>query len=53
MLAILGEQFNVGDEICGAVISVRTMEDIIALWNKTAGDQNITNRIRYFNGRGT
>ena len=45
LLAIVGEQFIVGNEICGAVISVRPVEDIIALWNRTT-DQAITARIR-------
>ena len=47
LLAILGEQFIVGNEICGAVISVRPNEDIIALWNRTASNPAITGRIRY------
>lgn len=46
VLAILGEQFMVGDEICGAVVSIRFQEDILAIWNKTASDQQVTNRIR-------
>ncbi|GFQ79966.1 eukaryotic translation initiation factor 4E type 2 [Trichonephila clavata] len=46
MLAILGEQFMVGEEICGAVVSIRFQEDIISVWNKTANDQNTTIRIR-------
>ncbi|KAK2154056.1 hypothetical protein LSH36_278g04016 [Paralvinella palmiformis] len=46
ILAMLGEQFMVGEEICGAVISVRHQEDILSLWNKTAGDQMTTSRIR-------
>ncbi|GIY82148.1 eukaryotic translation initiation factor 4E type 2 [Caerostris darwini] len=46
LLAILGEQFMVGDEICGAVVSIRFQEDIISVWNKTANDQNTTIRIR-------
>lgn len=46
LLAIIGEQFIVGNEICGAVISVRTSEDIISLWNKTASDSTITVGIR-------
>ena len=36
----------VGDEICGAVVSLRQQEDIISVWNKTAGDQVITSKIR-------
>lgn len=46
ILAILGEQFMVNDEICGAVVSVRYQEDIISVWNRTASDQNATTRIR-------
>lgn len=46
LLAIIGEQFIVGNEICGAVISVRGNEDIISLWNKTANDSTITVGIR-------
>ena len=47
LLAILGEQFIVGNEICGAVISIRSNEDIISLWNRTASDTAVTGRIRY------
>lgn len=46
ILAMLGEQFMVGEEICGAVISIRYQEDILALWNRTAYDQVTTSRIR-------
>lgn len=46
ILAILGEQFMVNDEICGAVVSVRYQEDIISIWNRTASDQTTTTRIR-------
>ncbi|XP_046552638.1 eukaryotic translation initiation factor 4E type 2-like isoform X1 [Haliotis rubra] len=45
-LAMLGEQFMVGEEICGAVVSIRYQEDILALWNRTAYDQVTTSRIR-------
>ncbi|WKY14893.1 hypothetical protein Q1695_000418 [Nippostrongylus brasiliensis] len=45
LLAMAGEQFVVGDEICGAVCSVRNQEDIVSLWNRTA-DVAITTRIR-------
>ncbi len=43
---MLGEQFIVGNEICGVVISIRPVEDIIAIWNRTADDTYITGRIR-------
>uniref|UniRef100_A0A0A9XRQ6 eIF-4F 25 kDa subunit n=1 Tax=Lygus hesperus TaxID=30085 RepID=A0A0A9XRQ6_LYGHE len=46
VLAMLGEQFMVGQEICGAVVSIRFQEDIICVWNKTASDQATTARIR-------
>lgn len=46
ILAMLGEQFMVGEEICGAVISVRYQEDILSLWNRTAVDHMTTSRIR-------
>ena len=36
----------VGDEICGAVVSIRYQEDIISVWNRTANDTMVTNRIR-------
>ena len=47
MLAIIGEQFDVGNEICGAVISVRYNEDIISLWNRNADNNEACHRIRY------
>ncbi|XP_063243316.1 eukaryotic translation initiation factor 4E type 2-like isoform X2 [Bacillus rossius redtenbacheri] len=46
VLAMLGEQFMVGEEICGAVVSMRFQEDIISVWNKTASDAATTTRIR-------
>uniref|UniRef100_A0A1B6G6S9 eIF-4F 25 kDa subunit n=1 Tax=Cuerna arida TaxID=1464854 RepID=A0A1B6G6S9_9HEMI len=46
ILAMLGEQFMVGEEICGAVVSIRFQEDSISVWNKTASDQGTTTRIR-------
>lgn len=46
VLAVIGEQFDVGPEICGAVISVRNNEDIISIWNKTADNAEAVNKIR-------
>ncbi|XP_062521718.1 eukaryotic translation initiation factor 4E type 2-like [Corticium candelabrum] len=46
ILAILGEQFMVGDELCGAVVSVRFQEDIISVWNRSADNKAVTERIR-------
>ena len=48
ILYIIGEQFGetVGDEICGAVISVRYNEDILAVWNRNANNREALQRIR-------
>lgn len=46
ILAIIGEQFDVGHEICGAVVSIRTENDIISVWNKTADNSEAMNKIR-------
>lgn len=47
ILAMVGEQFACGDEICGAVISVRYhTEDIVGVWNKTATNLAIISQIR-------
>ncbi|XP_023650642.1 eukaryotic translation initiation factor 4E type 2-like [Paramormyrops kingsleyae] len=46
ILAMLGEQFMVGEEICGVVVSVRFQEDILSIWNRTANDHMTTSRIR-------
>ncbi|EEF42744.1 eukaryotic translation initiation factor 4E-1 [Ricinus communis] len=39
LLAMIGEQFERGDEICGAVVSVRARQEKIALWTKNAANE--------------
>lgn len=46
VLAIIGEQFDVGAEICGAVITIRNGEDIISVWNRTADNREAVDKIR-------
>jgi len=46
MIAIISEQFDVGREVCGAVLSLRHAEDILSLWNRTASDSKSNLRIR-------
>jgi len=46
VLAIIGEQFDTGDELCGAVVSVRSSEDIISVWNRNSENKDATNKIR-------
>jgi len=45
-MAMLGEQFMAGNEICGVVVSIRYQEDLLSIWNRTASDQATTARIR-------
>lgn len=36
---MIGEQFDFGDEICGAVVSVRGKQERIAIWTKNAANE--------------
>ncbi|XP_055852267.1 eukaryotic translation initiation factor 4E type 2 [Episyrphus balteatus] len=45
-MAMLGEQFLVGDEICGIVLTTKYPEDSLSVWNRTATDIASTTRIR-------
>lgn len=36
---MIGEQFDHGDEICGAVVNVRGKQDRIAIWTKNATNE--------------
>ncbi|KAJ2855013.1 hypothetical protein J3B02_002381 [Coemansia erecta] len=45
-MAVVGDAFCVGDEICGIVLSIRNSEDIISLWNRTALDTKTNAHIR-------
>jgi translation initiation factor 4E len=36
---MIGEQFDHGDEICGAVVSVRARQEKIAIWTKNASNE--------------
>eukprot|EP00051_Salpingoeca_urceolata_P032921 m.18070 g.18070 ORF g.18070 m.18070 type:complete len:247 (+) comp5611_c1_seq1:157-897(+) len=46
VLAVLGDQFEVGNEICGAVVSIRAHEDLISVWNRTANRNDVLPKIR-------
>lgn len=42
LLAIVGDQFmEASDEVCGAVLSVRSGEDVLSVWTKMDGGRNI------------
>lgn len=48
LLAIIGDQFaEASDEVCGAVLSVRSGEDVLNVWTRIDGGRNI--KIRYLN----
>jgi translation initiation factor 4E len=46
-MAIIGDQFDVGQEICGAVLSIRNSEDILSVWNQSAHEGRTNLKIRY------
>ncbi|CAG8470702.1 2925_t:CDS:2 [Paraglomus brasilianum] len=46
VMAVIGDQFDVGTEICGAVLSIRSSEDILSLWNQSAREGRINLKIR-------
>ncbi|XP_055825832.1 eukaryotic translation initiation factor 4E-1 [Solanum dulcamara] len=39
LLAMIGHQFDHGDEICGAVVSIRGKAEKLALWTKNAANE--------------
>ncbi|KAL6526623.1 Eukaryotic translation initiation factor isoform 4E [Orobanche gracilis] len=39
LMALIGEQFEDADEICGVVASVRPRQDKLSLWTKTAANE--------------
>uniref|UniRef100_A0A0C9QLX9 eIF-4F 25 kDa subunit n=1 Tax=Wollemia nobilis TaxID=56998 RepID=A0A0C9QLX9_9CONI len=41
ILAMIGEQFDEGDEICGVVASVRARQEKIALWTRNASNEAV------------
>ncbi|KAL4804902.1 translation initiation factor eIF 4e-like domain-containing protein [Aspergillus unguis] len=42
LLAMIGDQFaEASDEVCGAVLSVRSGEDVLSFWTRNDGGRNI------------
>lgn len=47
LLAIIGEQFEHSEDLCGVVISSRaTGDDVLSIWNRTATNEAIVNSMR-------
>lgn len=40
-MALVGNQLDFGDDVCGAVLSIRLNEDILSVWNRNASDQKV------------
>jgi len=45
LLCVIGEQFDVVDELCGVVVSNRFSEDILSVWNRNSDNQEAKSRI--------
>lgn len=41
VLALVGDQIDYGENICGAVLSIRFNEDILSVWNRNASDNQV------------
>jgi len=39
VLAAVGETFDEGEEICGIVVNIRTKQDRLSIWTKTASNE--------------
>ncbi|CAM8980895.1 unnamed protein product [Rhodiola kirilowii] len=46
VLALVGDQLDHGDNICGAVLSIRHNEDLVSVWNRDASDQQVVMALR-------
>ncbi|KAF9376206.1 hypothetical protein CPB97_010983 [Podila verticillata] len=46
IMAVIGDQFEVGSEICGIVLSIRGGEDILSIWNQSAHEGRTNLKIR-------
>lgn len=46
VLALVGDQLDFGDNICGAVLSIRFNEDILSVWNRNASDHQAVMGLR-------
>jgi hypothetical protein len=49
LLAVIGDQLQAGDELCGIVLSIRYQEDILSLWNRDANNRSGCEKIQCVN----
>ncbi len=45
LFAVIGEQFDVGNEICGLSCCIRHGEDVLSLWNRSADRRDVCDKI--------
>jgi len=46
VLAMIGDQLDYGDTVCGAVLSIRFGEDILSVWNRNSSDNQAVMALR-------
>ncbi|KAK6289068.1 hypothetical protein POUND7_000609 [Theobroma cacao] len=46
VLALVVDQLDYGDNICGAVLSIRFNEDILSVWNRNVSDHQAVMALR-------
>ncbi|KAD4384321.1 hypothetical protein E3N88_24489 [Mikania micrantha] len=46
VLALVGDQLDYSDNICGVVLSIRFNEDILSVWNRNASDNQVVMTLR-------
>lgn len=46
VLALVGDQLDYGENVCGAVLSIRFNEDILSVWNRNASDHQAVMALR-------
>lgn len=45
-LALVGDSFGLGEEVCGLVLSMKGSEDMVSVWNRNAEDRDAVARIK-------
>jgi len=46
LLAVIGEQIQYGEEVCGVVLSIRYNEDIISVWTRDCNNRTAKHKIQ-------
>ena len=46
LLAIIGEQLEGNEDVCGAVLSIRYHDDNLSVWHKTADNEEVIEKLK-------